>query len=148
MRSRHAWMAAAILVVCAAHAAAQSFGVRAGASADPDQFYAGVHVESGALVDRLHFRPNVEIGVGDDQTLVAFNFEFAYHIPIQRTPWSAYVGAGPALDLRRTTHDTSPEGGFNILIGLAHRGGLFTELKAGFADSPGIKFAVGYAFPR
>jgi hypothetical protein len=37
-------------------------------------------------------------------------------------------------------------GGFNILVGLEHKKGLFTEFKVGFADSPDIKFAVGYVF--
>ena len=62
-------------------AAAQDVGVRAGVSADPDQFYFGGHFETAPLVDRLHFRPNVEIGVGDNVTLVAVNVEFAYHFP-------------------------------------------------------------------
>jgi hypothetical protein len=45
------------LVVCfvlgfgfAAPAAAQTFGVRAGASVNPDQFYVGAHLETGELV--------------------------------------------------------------------------------------------------
>ena len=39
-------VAAMALSVFAASARAQGVGVRAGASADPDQFYAGVHVET------------------------------------------------------------------------------------------------------
>ena len=62
-------------------AAAQGLGVRAGASVDPDQFYFGGHLDTGPIADRLHFRPNVEIGLGDDVTLVAFNIEFAYFFP-------------------------------------------------------------------
>lgn len=137
-----------LLVLVAARAQAQSAGVRAGASADPSQFYLGVHYESVPLIENLRFRPNVEIGFGDDHTLVALNFEFAYFIPLRNTMWNLYAGAGPALNIIKFHDDTNPEGGFNILLGLAHRGGLFTEIKVGAIDSPGFKFGVGYTFGR
>ena len=66
-----------LVVVCgaAAPASAQGFrpGVRAGASVDPDQFYFGGQVETPPIVDRVHLRPNVDIGFGDDTTLIAVN---------------------------------------------------------------------------
>ena len=37
-------------------------------------------------------------------------------------------------------------GGFSFLVGMAHRDGLFSELKVGAMDNPGLKFAVGYTF--
>ncbi len=126
-------------------AAAQSVGVRAGASVDPDQFYFGGHVETAPLVDQLRFRPNVEIGIGDDVTLVAFNIEFAYDFP-QTGDWRLYVGGGPALNLINVDDDTDSEGGFNILVGGAHQGGLFAEVKFGLGDSPDFKIGVGYSF--
>jgi hypothetical protein len=131
-------------ILSAVPAAAQEAGVRAGVSADPDQFYFGGHVETAPLFDRLHFRPNVEIGVGNDVTLVAFNIEFAYHFPTGRN-WFAYAGAGPALNLIRFRGDTNSEGGFNLLLGVQHNSGLFAEIKAGLANSPNFKFGVGYA---
>lgn len=132
---------------CASRAGAQGIGVRAGVSGTPDQFYAGIHYESEALVERVRFRPNVEVGVGENQTLVALNFEFVYKVPLHHQPWSVYAGAGPALNIYRFTNDTQPNGGFNILIGMAHNRGLFTELKVGAINSPSVKFAVGYTFP-
>lgn len=147
---------ALLLVPCfAAPAAAQSlsYGVRAGVSGDPDQFVFGGHLETDPLIERLTFRPNVEVGVGDDLTLVAVNLEFAYSIPLQNQPWRVYFGGGPALNLysfgddhpgRRD--DTELEGGFNIMLGLQHTRGLFTEFKVGVEDSPDVKFVVGYAF--
>jgi hypothetical protein len=139
-------LVSSMLAGSALPARAQAVGVRAGVSGDPDQFYAGVHFESQPLVDRLRFRPNLEIGVGSDQTLVALNFEFAYPFPLPRTRWRLYVGGGPALNLYHSHEDTSPEGGFNIVLGLEHRDGLFTELKVGALDSPSVKFAIGYTF--
>ena len=142
---------------CAAAGAARAqtpgaVGVRAGVSGSPDQFYAGLHYESAPFVEQLRFRPNLEIGVGNDQTLVALNFEFAYYVPLDtgrrngRSVWSLYVGAGPALVIDRFTNNTNTGGGFNILIGAQHQGGFFTELKVGMIDSPNVKFGVGYTF--
>ena len=126
-------------------ATAQTVGARLGVSVDPDQFYFGGHLETAPLIDRLRFRPNVEVGIGDDVTLIAFNFEFAYAFPSRR-PWNLYLGAGPALNIYDDDDDTSADGGFNILIGAAHRQGLFVEFKIGTMSSPDLKFGVGYTF--
>jgi hypothetical protein len=131
-------------ILSAVPAAAQEVGLRAGVSADPDQFYFGGHLETAPLIDRLHFRPNVEIGVGDNVTLVAFNVEFAYHLSTGRN-WFPYVGGGPALNFIRFRGNTNSEGGFNLLLGVQHNSGLFAEVKAGLADSPNLKVGVGYA---
>jgi hypothetical protein len=136
---------ALMLGTLAAPASAQAVGARVGVSGDPDQFYFGGHVETAPLVDRLRFRPNVEIGLGDHVTLVAFNFEFAYFFPL-RQMWNLYAGGGPALNLIDTEDDTSAEGGFNLLVGAAHRSGLFAEFKVGMLKSPSVKFGVGYSW--
>ena len=144
-----------LCTLAASAARAQSagaVGVRAGVSGSPGQFYAGVHYESEPFADRLRFRPNLEVGVGDNQTLVALNFEFAYYVPLDsgrrraRNDWSLYVGAGPALVIDRFTNNTNTGGGFNIMVGAQHREGFFTELKVGMIDSPSVKFGVGYTF--
>jgi hypothetical protein len=130
-------------------AAAQSrVGLRAGVSVDPDQAFFGVHFETRPLIDNLTFRPNVELGVGDDITLIALNFEFAYWIPLERTAWRLYLGGGPAVNIYSFDDDGEVEGGFNVLLGLQHRRGLFTELKVGAMDSPDLKFTIGYVFNR
>ena len=140
-------VAGSVIVLCAVPAPAQGFGVRAGASVDPNQFFAGAHYESHELVERMRFRPNVEIGVGDDRTLVAMNFEFTYRLDDPHVPnWDFYVGGGPALNLIRFNDDTDPEGGFNVLAGLSHQSGLFTEAKFGALKSPRFKLVVGYTF--
>ncbi len=137
-----AWLA---LTAAPAHAQSNA-GIRAGVSGDPDQFYFGGHIETKPLIERLTFRPNVEIGLGDDLTLVAANIEFAYWIPLKNKPWSVYIGGGPALLIGSRNDDTDVGGGFNLLIGAQHRDGLFTEFKVGFSDSPSVKFGVGYVF--
>ena len=155
VNSKVAFVRVAILVFAFASssAAQEQVGVRVGVSGDPDQFFFGGHLETAPLLDRLVFRPNAEIGVGSDLVLIAFNLEFAYKMPLEDNPWTVYVGAGPALNILsfgddggRGRDDTEVEGGFNILVGAEHGGGLFTEFKIGASNSPDLKFMVGYSF--
>ena len=136
----------ASLLLFATPANAQTFGVRAGASADPDQFFFGGHYETKPLMKNLTFRPNIEVGVGDDVTLVAFNIEFAYWIDLKNKPWKVYLGGGPAAILSDSDDNTDFNGGFNLMVGAQHKGGLFGEFKVGLIDSPDVKFTVGYVF--
>jgi hypothetical protein len=137
--------AALALVVVPSPAAAQGPGVRAGASVDPDQFFLGGHYESNPLVDRVHFRPNAEIGFGDDVTTVALNFEFVYKAPVSSV-WSLYAGGGPALNIYSFDNDSDAEGGLNFLVGAETARGLFFEVKLGAINSPDVKFGVGYTW--
>ncbi len=132
-------------------AAAQGPGVRGGVSINPDQFYFGAHYETNALVDRVHFRPNVEAGLGNDLTLIALNFEFAYKFP-RRSGWQLYAGGGPSVNFYSFGRspgggrESNSEAGLNFLIGVEQREGLFFEFKIGALDSPELKFAVGWTF--
>lgn len=124
---------------------AQGFGLRGGVSVDPDQFYFGGHYETPPVVDRLHFRPNLELGVGDDVFTTTLNFEFVYKFPVQRT-WRLYAGAGPAVNFYSYDGGDSTDPGLNILLGAEVTNGLFFEFKVGTIDSPELKFGVGYTF--
>lgn len=120
-------------------------GVQAGVSVDPDQFYFGGHIETSPLVERVRFRPNVDIGIGEDLTLVAFNFDFTYAFTSNR-PWNLYAGGGPAINWFDFDSGSETEAGFNFLVGAKARNGLFFEMKIGVMDSPNLKFGVGYTF--
>jgi hypothetical protein len=135
------------LVVSTAPAAAQDAGVRGGISVDPDQFYFGGHVETSALVDQLHFRPNVEVGFGEDIMLIGVNMEFVYKFP-SRNGWTLYAGGGPALNVYTfdNVDDSATEAGLNVLVGVEQSRGLFFEFKIGAIDSPDFKFGVGWTF--
>jgi hypothetical protein len=122
-------------------------GVRAGVSVDPDQVYVGAHIETAPLVEQLVFRPNVEVGFGDNVTLAAFNFEFAWKFPQRTGQWGFYAGGGPAINMYQVSgpgDDTKP--GFNFFGGLENRRGLFFEFKVGADNSPDFKFGVGVTF--
>ena len=144
------WAAAAVMsmAVSASDASAQSLGVRAGASVDPDQFYFGGHYETGPLAEHVHFRPNLELGVGNDLTTVAVNLEVVYKAPLRRQPWTFYGGGGPAINFYDTDSGSDTEGGFNLLGGLEHDKGLFFEVKFGLIDSPDLKIGIGYVFGK
>jgi hypothetical protein len=141
-----------VVLAWAAPAAAQGPGVRGGVSVDPDQVYFGGHYETSALVDRLHFKPNIEVGLGDDLVTTALNMEFVYKFPT-RSAWGLYAGGGPAVnfyswddDGRGRGDDSETEGGLNFLFGVEHQDGLFFEVKIGAIDSPEVKFGVGWTF--
>jgi hypothetical protein len=147
------WIRVGLLVACVAGvvpaASAQTAGVRAGVSVDPDQFFVGGHVETERLVDRVYLRPNVEVGFGDDLTTIALNIEAVYKIPLDRTQWTFYAGGGPGVNFYRFDGGGSnSQAGLNLLAGLEHDRGFFFEVKGGAWDSPDLKFTAGYAFRR
>jgi hypothetical protein len=139
----------ATLLLTVVPAAAQGPGVRGGISVDPDQAYVGVHYETGALVDRLHFKPNAEVGFGDDVVFTGLNMEFVYKFP-SSSSWRLYAGGGPAINIVNRDDDagggTDTDAGLNLLLGAEHRRGLFFEIKFGVVDSPDFKFGVGWTF--
>ena len=82
-----------LVLISATPALAQDGGIRGGISVDPDQFYFGGHLETSPLIDRLYFRPNVEVGFGDDLTLIAANMEFVYKFTTRATTSSTALEA-------------------------------------------------------
>jgi len=122
-------------------------GLRAGVSVDPDQVYVGGHIETEPLVERLVFRPNAEIGFGDDVTLVAVNFEFLWKFPRRGSDWGFYAGGAPAINLYQFDGPgDDAEAGFSFVGGLENSRGLFFEFKVGMEGTPDFKFGVGFTF--
>ncbi len=143
-------MTLAVFALSAHPADAQAFGLRGGLSVDPDQLYLGVHSETGTVFDRFVFRPNLEVGFGNDATVAAINGEFVYPFSLENgTP--LYVGAGPAINIvsfdRPIRSDTVIKPGLNFLLGFSFQTNYFAELKVGALDSPKVKIGFGYTFP-
>src|ERR1700680_2836035 len=111
MKPRYALLSLYFALLAVPASAQVSAGVRVGASLDPDQFYFGGHVETAPLAEHVPFRPNVEVGIGNNATVVAINFELAYKFPVQQA-WHPYAVAGPALNIINTNQNTSAQGGF------------------------------------
>ena len=134
-----------LLCLVPSAAVGQTIGPHAGISIHPEQFYFGAHAETPPLADRLRFRPSIDLGVGDNVTRASLNVEFAYHFRSAQ-PWNAYAGGGPGLNIIKTSRETNPDAGLNVLLGLAHEDGLFVEIKAGALDSPRLRLGAGYQF--
>src|SRR5262249_58747848 len=91
--------------------------------------------------------PELGVGLRRAPPLVPITVELVGKIRLPREPWDFYLGVGPALVIDKANNaSTDAGGGFNILLGVEHPKGLFTELKVGMADSPSVKFCVGDIF--
>ena len=133
----------------------EGWGVRAGLSSDPDQVYGGVHLDLGEFYKDVRFRPTVEVGFGDDQTLVQMAGEVHY-VFSQYQAWKPYAGAG--LGLTYINYDDDhPQKGSDTEASLTAIGGVETDLKQGMKlffefkvglahDDPDIKLGVGLSW--
>lgn len=151
---------ALLVVVPAATAKASvisSIGPRVGFSADPDQFVLGGQATLGPVAPDLMFAPDLEVGVGDHETVVSGNLDLHYHLAMHHSEWSPYVGAGMGVNNeapdRRFGRDLGQTSvGGNLLFGVTapsspgSDGRFFTELKLGLGDVPSMKMVAGWNF--
>lgn len=141
-----------LLTLPMASEARVGWGPRGGVTMDPDQVHLGLHVSTDYLSQRLRFQPNFELGLEDDMTVAAFNFESLYVLGSATAEWHPYLGGGVGVfmidDDRFRSNDT--EAGVSALLGVEnHVGGngkVFTEWKVGFVDAPDFKWTLGYTF--
>ena len=136
-----------------------SFGVRAGFSSSPDQLVLGGQISVGEVAPNLSFDPNVELGFGDNLTVLAFNLDMHYHFNLYNSSWRPYMGAGAGInhiqfDLPPGYSDASETkvaGAFILGAGVPTRSGnrFFSELKVGLGDwASDFKVLVGWNFSR
>jgi hypothetical protein len=135
-------------------------GVRAGAAFDPELFMFGAHSQMGPIfTPRVFFRPSAEFAFGEVTDLIALNLEGVYRFPrsAERSNWSPYVGAGPALTFIHQNFEAGRnidfgnfdfDVGFNILLGMQSRRGTFFEAKTSLWSRPApvLRLIVGYNF--
>ena len=146
-----------VLTTTAASAQMAGIGPRLGVSIDPDQFAFGGQVKVGPYSSDIFLVPNIEVGLGDDLTIIQFNFDVDYYIPVSNTSLAPYVGAGLGVAVidfdndRFGRTDSNTEAGLNILGGLqfansSRNSSFFTEMRIGIGDIPELKFMVGWNF--
>jgi hypothetical protein len=136
-------------------------GIRGATALDPELFMFGVHSQMGPFFsDNLYARPALELGFGELTTLVALDFEAVYRLPVvQKTSrWNIYLGGGPAFNFSHRNFveetdrgkidfgDLSSDVGFNFLLGLQSRDGIFVEMKTSAYAIPTLRFELGYNF--
>jgi hypothetical protein len=134
-----------------------AYGVRAGFSTSPDQLVLGGQMSIGEVAPNLTFDPNLEMGFGDNVTIIGFNLDMHYHFDIANSKWRPYVGAGAGInwiqfDLPPGVGDdsvTKVAGGviFGASVPTQSGNRFFGELKVGLGDwAPDLKMLVGWNF--
>jgi len=127
------------------------FGLRAGYTdwKNLSQFHFGAHYLAGEIMPNVEFTPNIEIGVGDNTTVVAVQADVAYQFTefVQR-PWGMYGGGCLAFNYKKESDfDSETDLGLSLLAGgkynfASGRQGM-VEIRVGIMDSPSFKVTVG-----
>ncbi|MBU1317659.1 MAG: hypothetical protein KKG33_07690 [candidate division Zixibacteria bacterium] len=125
------------------------WGPRAGLTVNPDQIHFGAHVSFGAPTTPLLIQPNVELGFGDDVTLIAINGDMSYLFRSANGAWTPSLGG--ELGMVRVNVDgfgSNTDLGISIFGAIAktmaNGNQLFLEAKVGVADAPDFKATIGY----
>lgn len=136
----------------------EGFGPRLGFSVDPDQIVLGGQLSVGGFDPEWTFDPSLELGFGDDVTVIAFNLDAYYHMRLRDSDWRPYAGGGIGIanisfDLPPPLEDESDtEVGLDLVLGFQVPRGetqrWFGELRfwLGDSDLPGIKLIGGVNF--
>ena len=131
----------------------RGWGPRLGVSISPDQFHFGAHLDFGNFAQHVRFQPNIEVGVGDDVTLVTVNAEAAYRFLSRWDVWTPYAGGGLGANFKSFDNgdtDSETDIGVNVLAGIERglsRGDrFFLEAKFSLNDAPDAKVTAGWTF--
>lgn len=151
---RRSGLAFAILVMLSTTATPASagaftyYGPHLGFAQGPDQFVVGGHLQFNGVAPRVAFVPGLDMGLGNDQTLVELNGDFHYQLSTG-THWVPYLGGGVGLEFPSgggAGQDASAAG--HLIVGAAVPNGgsgrFFTELKLGFGGSTDLKVVAGW----
>lgn len=134
-----------------------TFGPHLGFSSGPDQFIVGGHVQFGDVAPHLDFVPGVDLGFGDNLTLISINGDFHYRFDVSGMTWQPYAGAGVGIHFIQFDvdgpytdgSDTQAGGHFILGADVPTKSGsrFFTEMKLGLnSRSPDLKVLAGWSF--
>jgi len=130
----------------------RGWGPRVGVSIDPDQVHFGAHLDFGNFAQHVRFQPNIEVGVGDDLTLITVNAEAAYRFSARWEAWTPYAGGGLGANIRSYDNDSDSETDFGVNLlggidrGLSRGDRFFIEGKFSLNDVPDAKVTIGWTF--
>lgn len=140
----------------AADTSTKGWGPRVGLGSDPDQLILGVHWDVGLLTPHLRLVPNLELGLGDDHTILSTTVPLHYVFREVDASFFPYVGGG--LTLGFVNHDP-PGGGDDeddLEAALRAIGGMewrlsgqtnfFTEANLEFGDIHDLQLLAGWTF--
>jgi hypothetical protein len=104
------------------------WGPHLGLAGDPDQLVLGLHFDVGRIAPRVRFQPDVELGLGDNHTIVSFTL--------------------PAHFLFRSGGDMAPYAGGGVVVGLDERDRpgtqSDTDVEIGLALTGGLEWRTGH----
>jgi opacity protein-like surface antigen len=132
----------------------KGWGVRFGLSDDPDQVVVGAQYDFGEIFEDVHFEPNVELGIGDDHTILSGTAAVHYHFK-EVDKIRPYAGGGVTLgfvdiDLPGGDDDSEFEVGLKAIAGmmwpLKNRRDFFAELNLGVGDLQEVQVMAGWRF--
>jgi hypothetical protein len=138
----------------------RGWGPRVGVGSDPDQAIAGVQFDVGQFAPRVHFVPNIELGFGDDHTIVAVTAPVLYRWDKGKASVQPFAGGG--LTVGWIDHDhpdrRSDDAGSDVEVALEGIGGVTwnlrdrtdfsVEMNLVFGDLWDLKFLAGWIFRR
>ncbi|MEO5989735.1 MAG: hypothetical protein ABIU54_13085 [Candidatus Eisenbacteria bacterium] len=134
-----------------------AFGPHLGFSSGPDQIILGAHLQFGDVAPQLDFVPGIDLGFGDNLTLISINGDFHYRFDVTGSSWQPYAGAGVGLHFIQYDNNgpysdgSATEGGGHFILGadVPTKSGsrFFAELKLGLnSRSPDLKVLAGWSF--
>jgi hypothetical protein len=134
----------------------QTFGPHIGFSTDPSQVVFGGQLQMGDIAPQIDFVPGVDVGLGDNLTIISLNGDFHYRFVVQGMTWQPYAGGGVAVhflsfDSPGPLQDNSDTVAEGTLIGGAdvptkNGSRFFVEGKIGLGDGPDFKVMAGWHF--
>jgi hypothetical protein len=155
LRVRFVLLASVCLVAGSSDATAQIssqssqslVGFHGGASVDPEQGFVGVFWQSPAIGDRLHIRPGIDGGFGNDLRVATINVDFIARFSLGTSAWDLIQGGGPVIALTKVDgfEGTDISAGGSYVIGFAHDSGFFSEFRIGGGNAPMLKMGAGWA---
>lgn len=135
----------------------QGWGPRVGLTSDPDQAIGGIHWDLGKVHSQLRFMPNVQIGFGDDHTILEGTAPVHWMFKKVEADFTPYAGGGLSLawvdrDLPANSNadDTEVELSLKAIGGLEWRlrdgTDFFVELNLGIGDIHDFQVVAGWTF--
>jgi hypothetical protein len=142
-------------------------GARGGVALDPELIMFGAQAKFGPFFSNgVSAVPSLELGFGELTTLVAINLDVQYQLPQSSGKWTTFIGAGPGFNFSKksfTEEGTSEssdgsstdrfsfsdldfDSGFNIVIGIQSKNGMFIELRSTAYSEPHVRFMLGFNF--
>jgi len=135
----------------------QGWGPRVGLASDPDQGIGGIHWDLGKVHSQLRFVPNVQVGFGDDHTIVEGTAPVHWMFDEVDAGFTPYAGGG--LSIAWVDHDDHGRGNdddSDVELALKAIGGLewrlrgqtdfFVELALVFGDIHDFQAVAGWTF--